>query len=72
MRSGGKAILIDYHRPHRWHPLKQRVFAWLEPFAVTMWSRQIEDLAGPSAASFRWSKRTRFIGLYQTVTAERV
>lgn len=50
----------------------QRVFAWLEPFAVTMWSRQIEDLAGPSAASFRWSKRTRFIGLYQMVTAERV
>lgn len=75
MRPGGKAILIDYHRPHRWHPLKpvmQRVFAWLEPFAVTMWSRQIEDLAGPSAASFRWSKRTRFIGLYQMVTAERV
>jgi SAM-dependent methyltransferase len=75
VRPGGKAIFIDYHRPHRWHPLKpvmQRVFAWLEPFALTMWSREIEDLAGPSAASFRWSKRTRFIGLYQTVTAKRV
>jgi SAM-dependent methyltransferase len=75
VRPGGKAIFIDYHRPHRWHPLKpvmQRVFAWLEPFALTMWSREIEDLAGTSAAAFRWSKRTRFIGLYQTVTAERI
>jgi SAM-dependent methyltransferase len=75
VRPGGKAIFSDYHRPHRWHPLKpvmQRVFAWLEPFALTMWSREIEDLAGTSAAAFRWSKRTSFIGLYQTVTAERI
>ncbi|HEY4987904.1 MAG TPA: rhodoquinone biosynthesis methyltransferase RquA [Bradyrhizobium sp.] len=75
VRPGGKVIFIDYHRPHRWHPLKpimQRVFDWLEPFALTMWSREIEDLAGTSAAAFRWSKRTRFIGLYQTVIAERV
>jgi hypothetical protein len=37
-----------------------------------MWSREIENLAGSSAASFRWSKRTRFVGLYQTVIAERI
>jgi SAM-dependent methyltransferase len=74
VRPGGKVIFVDYHRPHRWHPLKpvmERVFAWLEPFALAMWSREIEELAGSSAAAFRWSKRTRFIGLYQTVIAER-
>jgi SAM-dependent methyltransferase len=73
VRPGGKVIFVDYHRPHRWHPLKpvmKRVFAWLEPFALAMWSREIEELAGSSAADFRWSKRTRFIGLYQTVIAE--
>jgi SAM-dependent methyltransferase len=74
VRPGGKVIFVDYHRPHRWHPLKpvmERVFAWLEPFALAMWSREIEELAGSSATAFRWSKRTRFIGLYQTVIAER-
>jgi ubiquinone/menaquinone biosynthesis C-methylase UbiE len=74
VRPGGKAIFVDYHRPYRWHPLKpvmQRVFAWLEPFALTMWSREIEELAGTNATAFRWSKRTRFLGLYQTVIAER-
>jgi SAM-dependent methyltransferase len=74
VRPGGKAIFVDYHRPHRWHPLKpvmQRVFAWLEPFAKAMWSREIKEFAGASSTAFRWSKRTRFMGLYQTVTAER-
>jgi SAM-dependent methyltransferase len=74
VRPGGKAIFVDYHRPRRWHPLKpvmKRVFSWLEPFALTMWSREIEDLAGPAAAGFQWRKRTRFGGLYQTVVAER-
>ena len=74
VRPGGKVIFVDYHRPHRWHPLKpvmERVFAWLEPFALTMWSREIEELAGSSAAAFRWSKHTRFSGLYQTVIAAR-
>ena len=74
VRRGGKVIFVDYHRPHRWHPLKpvmKRIFAWLEPFALAMWSSEIQGLAGSNAAEFRWSKRTRFLGLYQTVIAER-
>ena len=74
VRPGGKAIFVDYHRPHRWHPLKPVmwcVFTRLEPFALAMWSREIEELAGPAAAAFRWRKHTRFGGMYQTVIAER-
>lgn len=74
LRPGGKAIFVDYHRPHRWHllkPLMRRIFMSLEPFALTMWSREIEDIAGPAASDFRWRKRTRFGGLYQTVIAVR-
>jgi ubiquinone/menaquinone biosynthesis C-methylase UbiE len=74
VRRGGKVIFVDYHRPRRWHPLKpvmKLVFAWLEPFALAMWSREIKELAGSNAADFLWSKRTCFLGLYQAVIAER-
>ena len=74
VRPGGKAIFTDYHRPRFWHPMKpimRGVFAWLEPFALSIWSREIEVMAGPDAAAFNWRKRTRFGGLYQTVIAER-
>jgi SAM-dependent methyltransferase len=71
---GGKAVFVDYHRPHRLHPLRplmRKIFDWLEPFAPSMWSREIHDLAGPAASHFRWRKRTRFGGMYQIVVAER-
>ncbi len=74
VRPGGQAIFVDYHRPHRLHPLRpvmQRVFAWLEPFAGSMWSREIRDLAGAAGRDFHWTKHTRFHGMYQVVTAER-
>jgi SAM-dependent methyltransferase len=73
--SGGKAVFVDYHRPHRLHPLKplmQRIFDWLEPFAPSMWLREIRDLGGSAGDSFRWRKRTRFGGMYQIVVAERL
>jgi hypothetical protein len=66
---------VDYHRPHRLNPLKpimKGIFYRLEPFARSLWSQEIEALAGSAADGFRWSKRTQFGGLYQTVIAERV
>lgn len=74
VRPGGRAIFVDYHRPHRLHPLRpvmRRVFAWLEPYAEAMWTREIAAFAGSAAKDFHWSKRTRFGGMYQVVIAER-
>jgi ubiquinone/menaquinone biosynthesis C-methylase UbiE len=74
VRPGGRAIFVDYHRPHWLHPLKplmRQIFRRLEPFALSLWSQEIEALAGSASAGFRWSKRTRFGGLYQTVIADR-
>jgi ubiquinone/menaquinone biosynthesis C-methylase UbiE len=75
VKPDGRAVFVDYHRPHRLHPLKplmRKIFDWLEPFARSMWSREIHDLAGPNGDGFRWRKRTRFGGMYQIVVAERV
>lgn len=74
VRPGGRAIFVDYHRPHRGHPLRlvmRGIFAWLEPYAKAMWSCEIADLAGPARQDFLWRKRTRFGGMYQVVIAER-
>ncbi len=70
---GGKAIFIDYHRPHRLHPLwplQSMVFRLLEPFAHSLLRREIKDLA-PNAGDFTWRKQTCFGGLFQRVVAVR-
>jgi SAM-dependent methyltransferase len=69
---GGKVVFVDYHRPHRLHPLRLPtglVFDLLEPFARTLWQREIQNLAG-AADRFVWRKHTYFGGLYQKVVAE--
>jgi hypothetical protein len=71
---GGKAVFVDYHRPHPAHPLRpvmQLVFACLEPFAHTLWTRCIPDYAGSHTTQFDWHKETLFGGLYQIVVATR-
>jgi ubiquinone/menaquinone biosynthesis C-methylase UbiE len=73
VRPGGKAVFVDYHRPHPLHPLKPvtgLVFSLLEPFAGSLWRHEIEGFAGGSDA-FTWSKETYFGGLYQKVVARR-
>ncbi len=70
---GGKAIFIDYHKPHPLHPLKwitALVFALLEPFAKSLWHREIRDFAD-NKEGFAWRKETYFGGLFQKTVAER-
>ncbi|NQU60417.1 MAG: class I SAM-dependent methyltransferase [Rhodospirillales bacterium] len=70
---GGKAVFVDYHNPHRFHPLRwllAGVFAWLEPFAAEMWQHAITDFAA-RAGDFRWQTKTFFGGLYQVTVATR-
>ena len=70
---GGRAIFVDYHRPHALHPLRPvmaLVFALLEPFARRMWRSEIESFSA-RGDDFVWRKETYFGGLYQKVVAER-
>jgi SAM-dependent methyltransferase len=71
VRPGGKVVFVDYHRPHRAHPLKpimSLVFDSLEPFAKDLWDSEIPGYAR-HPAQFDWSKRTYFGGLYQMTVA---
>lgn len=73
LASGGKAIFVDYHRPHWAHPLRgvmSLVFDLLEPFAKKMWSREIAGFA-TDGRDFTWRKQTSFGGLYQITVAHR-
>ena len=72
LAAGGKAIFVDYHRPHWSHPLRgvmSLVFDLLEPFAKKMWSREIAGFA-TDGRDFTWRKRTSFGGLYQFTVAK--
>jgi SAM-dependent methyltransferase len=73
VRPGGKAVFVDYHRPHWLHPLKgvmSLVFDFLEPFAKDLWVTEIADYAA-RGGEFTWRKCTYFGGLYQRTVAER-
>lgn len=67
----GKAIFVDYHKPHWANPLKpvmSLVFDTLEPFAKRLWRQDIRDFAS-EPEKFRWRKESFFGGLYQKVVA---
>ncbi len=70
---GGRAVFIDYHRMHPWHPLKMvmsLIYDWFEPFAKELWQCEIADMAA-QGDEFTWHKETFFGGLYQKVVAIR-
>jgi ubiquinone/menaquinone biosynthesis C-methylase UbiE len=66
VRPGGKVVIVDYHRPVAWHPLRplmRLVFSRLEPFAMDLWRQDLEAFLPHTPAQM--SKETYFGGLYQ-------
>ncbi len=73
VRPGGRAVFVDYHRPRPLHPLRavmSLVFRRLEPYAPSLWQREIASYARETDG-FVWHKETFFGGLYQKVVAIR-
>jgi ubiquinone/menaquinone biosynthesis C-methylase UbiE len=69
--SGGKVVFIDYHAPAVGNPLRtlyHRLFERFEPYAMTMWHRNVSDFA-TEADSFFWEKITMFGDLFQKTVA---
>jgi ubiquinone/menaquinone biosynthesis C-methylase UbiE len=74
LRPGGKLVLVDYHRPHRWHPLKpamRGVLRRLEPFALDLWDADLASYLPGDLRPNDMHKQTYFGGLYQKVVVIR-
>lgn len=74
VKPGGKVIFVDYHRPHWINPfryLMMPILAWLEPFAMDLWRREIVEWIPHPVKPASLDKRTFFGGLYQKVIITR-
>ena len=74
VRPGGKIVFVDYHRPHRTHPLylpMKGILATLEPFALDLWQRDISDWFPADMPPAQVTKRTYFGNLYQVIEVTR-
>lgn len=68
VRPGGKIIIVDYHRPHAWHPLRplmRQVFRRLEPYAIDLWRHGLDEFMPADVKPSVSSHRTFYGGLYQ-------
>jgi ubiquinone/menaquinone biosynthesis C-methylase UbiE len=74
LKPGGKLVLVDYHRPGKWHPLRllmTGVFKYLEPYAMALWKHELLEFMPPGMKYESLSKSTVFGGLYQKVVLTR-
>lgn len=74
VRPGGKIVIIDYHGPRNWNPLRHPLRALLrrlEPYADDLWRNDIEAYLPPDVKLSNISKSTYFGGLYQKLVVTR-
>jgi len=74
VKPGGKIVFVDYAKPRWWNPFRyffRPVLAFLEPFALDMWRRDISTWM-PAVFRSRITSRTSYFGgLYQKVVVTR-
>jgi ubiquinone/menaquinone biosynthesis C-methylase UbiE len=71
VKPGGRVVIVDYHRPRRWHPLRvpmRWILRRFEPFALDLWESEVEQWLPPGTKPAR--KDTYYGGLYQRLVLE--
>lgn len=74
VKPGGKVIVVDYHRPDNWNPVRHPLRALLrklEPYADDLWNNEIETYLPEDVTFSGIEKRTYFGGLYQKIVLTR-
>jgi ubiquinone/menaquinone biosynthesis C-methylase UbiE len=68
-RPGGQLVIVDYHEPVRWHPLRP-VMKWIlrnfEPFAMDLWKHEVAEFL-PALPGAAIRKEQFYGGLYQKI-----
>ncbi|HJV88636.1 MAG TPA: rhodoquinone biosynthesis methyltransferase RquA [Noviherbaspirillum sp.] len=74
VKPGGKVIVVDYHRPDNWNPVRHPLRALLkrlEPYADDLWNNEIQTYLPQDITFSDMKKETFFGGLYQKVVLTR-
>ncbi len=74
VKPGGQIVIVDYHRPVAWHPLRllmTGVFRRLEPYAMDLWQNEIAAFMPADVRPASVNKQTYFGGLYQKLVLTR-
>ena len=68
VRPGGRLVVVDYHRPGWWHPLRylfKPVLRTLEPYAMDLWDHEMTKWLPEDFPADHIQKRNYYGGLYQ-------
>jgi ubiquinone/menaquinone biosynthesis C-methylase UbiE len=74
VKPGGKVVIVEYHRPVAWHPLRplmRAIFKHLEPYAIDLWHRPVEAFLPAGVQVETASKKSWFGGLYEKLVLVR-
>jgi ubiquinone/menaquinone biosynthesis C-methylase UbiE len=66
-KPGAQVVIVDYHRPARWHPFRpimNFILRRFEPFAMDLWAHEVSEWL-PGVDAGRMHKDTFWGGLYQ-------
>lgn len=72
LKPGQELVIVDYHRPAAWHPLKSVMTFILrnfEPFAMDLWNHEVAEWLPEGAAVEH--KQTFWGGLYQKLVVRK-
>ena len=67
VKPGGEVVIVDYHRPARWHPFRpvmRFILRRFEPFAMDLWAHEVAEWL-PELEPGQLRKDTFWGGLYQ-------